>query len=359
MIRPMRRSHHRPPLTEAIAEATARFQADLRRLARTVLRDELARILTTNEPMLTPTVTGTRALHVAPVAGPRRSPAAGLRKPASPAAARRTTAARTSKPTAAARTSKPAAAAARTSKPAGTSKPASAARTSRPAAAAGTHVEPAVAPAKRLAAAPVPAVAGTPEDPAVVIAKLELATTAGLDIELAPLAESAPAATNEELPRRGRARAPREERLQRRKEQEENARSRRAAAAAGTRPESVAVAGACPEPTAAVRAEPMTAVVHEDEARAMGGRVQRGTVKWFSEVRGYGFIKGDDGADAFVHHSSISGEGFRTLSEGQTVSYEEVEGPKGLVAMNVVPDGDGDGSASTVVKGRLGLEQRS
>ncbi|MBC7977318.1 MAG: cold shock domain-containing protein [Myxococcales bacterium] len=65
--------------------------------------------------------------------------------------------------------------------------------------------------------------------------------------------------------------------------------------------------------------------------------MQHGTVKWFSEAKGYGFIKADDGADAFVHHSAISGDGFRTLSEGQSVSYEEVEGPKGLLAVNVVP----------------------
>jgi cold shock protein len=71
----------------------------------------------------------------------------------------------------------------------------------------------------------------------------------------------------------------------------------------------------------------------------MGRRVQRGTVKWFSEANGYGVIEADGGADAFVHHSAIPGEGFRTLSEGQAVSYEEVEGPKGLLAVNVVPLG--------------------
>jgi CspA family cold shock protein len=65
--------------------------------------------------------------------------------------------------------------------------------------------------------------------------------------------------------------------------------------------------------------------------------MQRGTVKWFSEAKGYGFIKADDGTDAFVHRSSISSEGFRTLSVGQAVSYEEVESPKGLLAVNVVP----------------------
>jgi CspA family cold shock protein len=65
--------------------------------------------------------------------------------------------------------------------------------------------------------------------------------------------------------------------------------------------------------------------------------MQRGTVKWFSDAKGYGFIHADDGTDAFVHYSSISSDGFRTLSEGQTVSYEELEGPRGLLAVNVVP----------------------
>ena len=109
------------------------------------------------------------------------------------------------------------------------------------------------------------------------------------------------------------------------------------------RARSAAVTGAGAEPTAvAVRAAPMTAAVHEelpgtDDTRAVGRRMQRGTVKWFGDANGYGFIKPDDGADAFVHHSSISGEGFRTLSVGQVVSYEEVESAKGLLAVNVVP----------------------
>jgi CspA family cold shock protein len=74
-----------------------------------------------------------------------------------------------------------------------------------------------------------------------------------------------------------------------------------------------------------------------DETHAMGRRIQRGTVKWFNDAKGYGFVQADDGTDAFVHYSSISSEGFRTLSVGQPVSYEELRGPKGLVAVNVVP----------------------
>lgn len=61
-----------------------------------------------------------------------------------------------------------------------------------------------------------------------------------------------------------------------------------------------------------------------------------GTVKWFNETKGYGFIKKDDGQDIFVHYSSIEGNGFKTLSEGQRVSFDVVEGDKGLKATNVV-----------------------
>jgi len=60
-----------------------------------------------------------------------------------------------------------------------------------------------------------------------------------------------------------------------------------------------------------------------------------GIVKWFNDAKGFGFIQRDRGADIFVHHSSIVGEGFRTLNEGDRVQFEVVEGPKGLVAKNV------------------------
>jgi CspA family cold shock protein len=61
-----------------------------------------------------------------------------------------------------------------------------------------------------------------------------------------------------------------------------------------------------------------------------------GTVKWFNDAKGYGFIsRATDGKDVFVHYSSIHGEGFRTLAQGQTVEYEEQEGPKGLFAARV------------------------
>ncbi len=61
-----------------------------------------------------------------------------------------------------------------------------------------------------------------------------------------------------------------------------------------------------------------------------------GKVKWFNPRKGYGFIAGPDGRDIFVHYSSISGDGYRTLAEGDTVSFDTVEGEKGLRAENVV-----------------------
>ncbi len=65
-----------------------------------------------------------------------------------------------------------------------------------------------------------------------------------------------------------------------------------------------------------------------------------GTVKWFNDAKGYGFIsRANDGKDVFVHYSSIAGDGFRTLVQGQDVEYEEVNGPKGLFAAKVLARG--------------------
>ena len=61
-----------------------------------------------------------------------------------------------------------------------------------------------------------------------------------------------------------------------------------------------------------------------------------GTVKWFNEAKGFGFITQNDGTDVFVHYSNITGDGFRTLNENDTVEFEVTEGPKGLQAVNVV-----------------------
>jgi len=63
-----------------------------------------------------------------------------------------------------------------------------------------------------------------------------------------------------------------------------------------------------------------------------------GTVKWFNDQKGFGFITREDGEkDCFVHHSAIQSEGFRTLSEGQRVEFDVVDGEKGPAAANVVP----------------------
>jgi CspA family cold shock protein len=64
--------------------------------------------------------------------------------------------------------------------------------------------------------------------------------------------------------------------------------------------------------------------------------VQKGTVKWFNESKGFGFIQRTNGSDLFVHFRSIQGQGFKTLAEGQAVSFTEVSGQKGPQAENVV-----------------------
>ncbi len=60
-----------------------------------------------------------------------------------------------------------------------------------------------------------------------------------------------------------------------------------------------------------------------------------GTVKWFNESKGFGFITKDDGGDVFVHYSDIQSQGFKTLAEGQKVSFDVVDSPKGLKAVNI------------------------
>lgn len=60
-----------------------------------------------------------------------------------------------------------------------------------------------------------------------------------------------------------------------------------------------------------------------------------GTVKWFSDQKGFGFIEQENGSDLFVHFSAIESDGFKTLAEGQKVSFEASEGPKGPQATNV------------------------
>lgn len=62
----------------------------------------------------------------------------------------------------------------------------------------------------------------------------------------------------------------------------------------------------------------------------------KGTVKWFNEAKGFGFIEQAEGPDVFAHFSAIAGNGFKTLAEGQAVEFSVTEGPKGLQAENIV-----------------------
>ena len=63
--------------------------------------------------------------------------------------------------------------------------------------------------------------------------------------------------------------------------------------------------------------------------------MHKGTVKWFNNTKGFGFIAQEDGPDVFVHHTAIMSEGFRSLAEGEQVEFEVVQGPMGLQAATV------------------------
>lgn len=63
---------------------------------------------------------------------------------------------------------------------------------------------------------------------------------------------------------------------------------------------------------------------------------EQGTVKWFNDAKGYGFIQRESGGDVFVHFSAISGDGYRSLEDGARVEFEVEQGPKGLQAVNVI-----------------------
>ena len=64
--------------------------------------------------------------------------------------------------------------------------------------------------------------------------------------------------------------------------------------------------------------------------------MSEGTVKWFNDSKGFGFLEQEGGDDVFVHFSAIAGDGFKSLAEGDSVTFELVKGPKGLQAANVV-----------------------
>jgi CspA family cold shock protein len=70
----------------------------------------------------------------------------------------------------------------------------------------------------------------------------------------------------------------------------------------------------------------------------MSGDRVPGTVKWFNDSKGFGFIAQEGGPDVFVHHNAIQMEGFKTLAEGQKVTMEVIQGQKGLQAQDVIPD---------------------
>ena len=95
--------------------------------------------------------------------------------------------------------------------------------------------------------------------------------------------------------------------------------------------------GRCYAPTVIPPGSRWNADVLASEAQGGTSLATQGTVKWFSNEKGYGFIARTDGDDVFVHFTAIIGDGYRTLNEGQAVEFDIVDGPKGKQAANVRP----------------------
>ena len=74
---------------------------------------------------------------------------------------------------------------------------------------------------------------------------------------------------------------------------------------------------------------------HSAQFKENEGAMLKGTVKWFNESKGFGFIEQENGKDVFVHHSAIKSTGFKSLTEGDRVTFDVVQGPKGPAAANV------------------------
>src|SRR5215203_3577095 len=86
-----------------------------------------------------------------------------------------------------------------------------------------------------------------------------------------------------------------------------------------------------------VRCRHVSTAIHQGASPVTRStEVASGTVKWFNEAKGFGFISQEGGEDVFVHFSTIQGNGFKTLAEGERVTFDVVKGPKGLQAANVV-----------------------
>jgi CspA family cold shock protein len=89
------------------------------------------------------------------------------------------------------------------------------------------------------------------------------------------------------------------------------------------------------EPASSTSATPLAISIQQIQKKDECNTMEQGTVKWFNDAKGYGFISRQNGEDVFVHYSAIQNEGFRSLKEGQAVQFNVVKGPKGWQAENV------------------------